>query len=542
MKKEEFEEQEARANRFAQPAQFIRILKRPDAKLKGAPVTAMKAVAKPPATFTWKFDRGGPCKRGETAKSSGCIPASKEPGQKREAKPKEAPAPKGRHPKMDVYIDAVKKLEGLEGKKDKKKEAKEAKKVVDGLLGEVKGEPEYVEKGFGTKWDGMPGTVLEGSTKASAADKEWWEHIKKDPKVQEALAQIKLPPTSDKFMFDTGKKYIDKNGDEQPVMAWDKDRIAEKWDKWKSALPETHQIRDDAKPKAGKKPRAVIFLGPSGAGKTSKLSKVVDQSGTVIINPDDVKAVMDDPDYNGMNAGVIHNESSSVSSTIEKDAIKGGYNITLDQTGRDPDKVRKQIEKLNKRGYDIEIHLADVDGSESARRAHYRFMHDVDKKTGEPTNRFVHPLFVIEAVDNNPQRTYDMFRDHPAIKRRSRWDTSQAHDEDAVEIEDDCPDSSYAHCSERSMFMEEKGDKEEKAPRSKEEIEREKARVAAGLAMWDHDGIAPENMYDVSDSLTSWVIDQIEAEERAEAKAKGKDPEITPMKKKEPLKKPREMK
>jgi len=46
----------------------------------------MKAVRKPAPLVTWKFERGGPCKRGETAKSSGCIPAKKEEAAPREKK------------------------------------------------------------------------------------------------------------------------------------------------------------------------------------------------------------------------------------------------------------------------------------------------------------------------------------------------------------------------------------------------------------------------------------------------------------------------
>ena len=46
----------------------------------------MKAVRKTAPLVTWKFDKGGPCKRGETAKSSGCIPAKKEEAAPREKK------------------------------------------------------------------------------------------------------------------------------------------------------------------------------------------------------------------------------------------------------------------------------------------------------------------------------------------------------------------------------------------------------------------------------------------------------------------------
>jgi len=47
----------------------------------------MKAVQKLHPLVTWKFEKGAPCKPGETAKSSGCIPAS---GEGEGEKPKQA--------------------------------------------------------------------------------------------------------------------------------------------------------------------------------------------------------------------------------------------------------------------------------------------------------------------------------------------------------------------------------------------------------------------------------------------------------------------
>ena len=50
----------------------------------------MKVVRSLSSMKTWKFEKGGPCKKGETAAKSGCTPASGE-GEKKEGKvePKE---------------------------------------------------------------------------------------------------------------------------------------------------------------------------------------------------------------------------------------------------------------------------------------------------------------------------------------------------------------------------------------------------------------------------------------------------------------------
>jgi len=500
MKKEDLEKQEIRAQRFSQPAQFVRILKRPDAKLKGTPVTAMKATAKPAATFTWKFDRGGPCKRGETAKSSGCIPASKEAGPKREAKPKEEKP--------------------------------------------TKASPEYVTETYKKSFDGMWARIKEGSEKPTQADYDWWAEQEKNPDVQKALAQIETPPTSDKYSHKETITLPD--GTEEEITVWDEDRKA-KWEKWKDALPETHKLRNEAKAKPGTRPRAVILLGPSGAGKTSKVIPMLKSvKDSVVVNADDFKFVMTDPPYNGMNAGVLHNESSTMAVSMYEEAVEGEYNITLDQTGRDADKIAKQLDALADAGYDVEFHLADVPGRSAAERVHHRFMNEVDAD-GNRTFRFVHPLMVLEAIDHNPQRTYELLKGHGAVKRHSRWNTDQPHGEPAVQIEDVCVDESYIGCSERSNFMEkeEKKGKEGKditVHHDKETMEREKARVAAGFDMWDHGDIKPENMWDVSDYLTSFVIDKMKREKTGPfAEKKSDEPKITPMKKKEPLEKPREM-
>ena len=69
----------------------------------------MKAVRKPAPLVTWKFERGGPCKRGETAKSSGCIPAKKEEAAPRQEKKPESIAEKWA--KAQALHDKASKLE-----------------------------------------------------------------------------------------------------------------------------------------------------------------------------------------------------------------------------------------------------------------------------------------------------------------------------------------------------------------------------------------------------------------------------------------------
>ena len=76
----------------------------------GEMIHRMKAVRKPAPLVTWKFDKGGPCEKGETAAKSGCTPASGEGGKKEggEKEPEKKPDDK------QAFEDAKDKLGKLE--------------------------------------------------------------------------------------------------------------------------------------------------------------------------------------------------------------------------------------------------------------------------------------------------------------------------------------------------------------------------------------------------------------------------------------------
>jgi len=219
-----------------------------------------------------------------------------------------------------------------------------------------------------------------------------------------------------------------------------------------------HQsLRPETKAKPGERPKAVIVIGPPGAGKSTAgvplikhmlnmdsgqtfVKRGTQGSGTaglghgqlhasgdfVAINADDAKAFL--PEYAGWNAGQLHEESSEM---IEGDnglytkALAGQHHMILDVTGANGDKVNKWASALGKHGYEVHAIYVDYPAHKSAGRCVSRFLNNPFGANGEhhEPGRLVPPWYAYEGVDHKPDLTYTQLKENSAVHSWQRIST-----------------------------------------------------------------------------------------------------------------------
>ena len=124
---------------------------------------------------------------------------------------------------------------------------------------------------------------------------------------------------------------------------------------------------------ANMKPVAVIMMGGPGSGKSST-TQGMSFDNFVAVDPDAVKKQI--PEYNEGVAGkalnaafMAHNESSDVAGIIRETAISQRKNVLLDGTGKNGDKMARQVKKLAEEGYHIKLIMPHITVDEGKQRA-----------------------------------------------------------------------------------------------------------------------------------------------------------------------------
>lgn len=130
-----------------------------------------------------------------------------------------------------------------------------------------------------------------------------------------------------------------------------------------------------------RKPVALFMLGITASGKSSVRKKVkndpFEEFGTVEVDPDAVKWKL--PEYRQAldasardAAKMAHKESSDVASEIGRRAVQERRNVIFDGTGRNLEKMKRQIAEAKKAGYDVRAIMPHVPVDEALRRADAR--------------------------------------------------------------------------------------------------------------------------------------------------------------------------
>lgn len=147
-----------------------------------------------------------------------------------------------------------------------------------------------------------------------------------------------------------------------------------------------------AKPKSGEKPTFMVLGGRGGSGKSKFDGLVYDKSKYIVLDADAIKEKL--PEYKGLNAFEVHEESSDILNKALKIARKRGLNVVLDGTMKTLSSTEKKIKAFKDADYNIEMYYMHLPREKAAERAIGRFM-------GE-RGRFV-PLNVLLNMKNNEE-------------------------------------------------------------------------------------------------------------------------------------------
>lgn len=172
-------------------------------------------------------------------------------------------------------------------------------------------------------------------------------------------------------------------------------------------------LNPKAQAEPGVKPHVVILMGCPGAGKTTTLAPIAKEYGVefTTVNADDVKAKL--PEYNGSNAGLVHEESSDIAEgQLFPQAMQARHHLVMDITGANGKKVKAMVEQFHNHGYEISIAYAHLPAWKAATRVVDRF-----RKAG----RFVPPTYVVNKVDGNPEETYNDLKNDPRVSHWRRY-------------------------------------------------------------------------------------------------------------------------
>lgn len=170
-------------------------------------------------------------------------------------------------------------------------------------------------------------------------------------------------------------------------------------------------------PKNGEKPKFIMFGGRGGSGKSWFTDKdrakgenrevMFDSDNYMILDADAIKEYL--PEYEGWNAGEVHEESSYLNKEIKRQALEKGLNIIIDGTMNynpsKPDKVKNEMLEAKSKGYSLEAHYMFVPVQESAKRAINRFK----SRNGDFSGRLV-PMNVLMSMQDN-EKSFDSVKD-----------------------------------------------------------------------------------------------------------------------------------
>lgn len=175
--------------------------------------------------------------------------------------------------------------------------------------------------------------------------------------------------------------------------------------------------KEKAKPKKGEKPKYIIFGGRGGSGKSWFTDKkraaqqgrevMFDSDNYITLDADEIKKKL--PEFEGWNAGEVHEESSDLMKEIKRIAMSEGLNIIVDGTmgynPEKPDKVKNEVLEAKDKGYSTEAHYMFNPVQNSCVNAINRFK----TKEGNWKGRLVPMPMLVSMQDN--EKSFDSVKD-----------------------------------------------------------------------------------------------------------------------------------
>ena len=147
-------------------------------------------------------------------------------------------------------------------------------------------------------------------------------------------------------------------------------------------------------PEEGQRPVMTVLGGRGGSGKSWLTGKdgPVDSSKSLVIDADHFKGQL--PEYEGWNAGLLHEESNHLVDLAAKRSAELGINVVFDATLKSAKSAKDRIAQFEQAGYDIHGHYMFASPETATSRAVGRFVRGGEK------GRFVPPEVVMGNTDN----------------------------------------------------------------------------------------------------------------------------------------------
>ena len=181
--------------------------------------------------------------------------------------------------------------------------------------------------------------------------------------------------------------------------------------------PPANPVKNDRK--------AAIILGPPAAGKSTFANPIARKMNAAILDADEAKKVL--PEYQGgIGANAVHEESSRIGNIIEDIATAEGTNIVIPKVGGSEGSIRKLIQRLKDKGYEVDLVDMQVSYSNARMRMYRRFV---------GTGRLIPPEYV-KSVGDKPSQTYDILKKEGAADGYTRIDNNVGFKEEKPIIED----------------------------------------------------------------------------------------------------------
>lgn len=127
-----------------------------------------------------------------------------------------------------------------------------------------------------------------------------------------------------------------------------------------------------ATPAKGEKPVFIMLGGRGGSGKSSFKGGVYEPNRCIVFDADHIKSML--PEYEGWNAGVVHEESSYILESALVMAKIYGVNIVFDATMKTAKSAVDKVKSFKDAGYRTEAHYMHLPRQEAAKRAVKRFL------------------------------------------------------------------------------------------------------------------------------------------------------------------------
>lgn len=156
-----------------------------------------------------------------------------------------------------------------------------------------------------------------------------------------------------------------------------------------------------AKGKVRNEKQATVLIGPPAAGKSGIAEQIAPLRGAAIADPDDAKKII--PGFtDGIGSSAVHVESGHINGSVLADLADEGANLVIPKVGAYEQSITGLTQRLQAKGYRVEVVLVDVADDEAFRRSIARFVE---------TGRLITPKYMVEDVDGNPRRLYEKLKE-----------------------------------------------------------------------------------------------------------------------------------